>query len=230
LSGGGTVSLGGSVSLDVTQGAGSGLDADTVDGLEASDLGVDIEEGGTTVVSNSTGINFTGHINVTDDTDGTVTVDPTHNHDSNDLTDVSPDSTSGAHHTRYSDEEAQDAVGTIVNDGLQYDDANNLVNVLAGNALTIDTNGNIDVVESNISHDNIAGVSSSDHHIRYSDSEAQGAVSGSNHDHDARYANTDSGGTEHPSYATLSDVPTTLTKGDAVYVESEEQLFIEDGT
>jgi len=152
----------------IEQGSGSSLDADTVDGIEASNI--------------------------------------------------------------YTDEEAQDAVGTIVNDGLQYDDANNLVNVLAGNALTIDTNGNIDVVESNISHDNIAGVSSSDHHTRYSDSEAQAAVSGSNHDHDARYANTDSGGTEHPSYPTLSDVPTTVTAGDVVYIEDEGRLYIEDGT
>jgi hypothetical protein len=40
-----------------------------------------IEEDGTTLVSNSTGINFTGHLNVIDDTDGTVTIDPTHNHD-----------------------------------------------------------------------------------------------------------------------------------------------------
>lgn len=82
LVGGGSVSLGDSVSLDVSDGDGSGLDADTVDGFHADDLGVTIEENGTVSVSNSIGIDFTGHLNVIDDNDGTVTIDPTHNHDS----------------------------------------------------------------------------------------------------------------------------------------------------
>jgi hypothetical protein len=56
-------------------------DADTLDGQHASDLGVNIEEDGTLSVSSSTGIDFTGHLNVTDDGDGTVTIDPTHYHD-----------------------------------------------------------------------------------------------------------------------------------------------------
>jgi hypothetical protein len=43
---------------------------------------VTIEENGTVSVSNSIGIDFTGHLNVIDDNDGTVTIDPTHNHDS----------------------------------------------------------------------------------------------------------------------------------------------------
>lgn len=44
------------------------------------------------------------------------------------------------------------------------------------------------------------------------------------------YAGVDTGGTEHPTYATLSDVPDTVTKGDMVYIEDEDQLYIEDGT
>ena len=81
LSGGGSVSLGSSVTLDVSGGSGSGLDADTVDGFHAEDLGVNVEEKGTLQVSSSTGINFTEHLNVIDDGDGTVTIDPSHTHD-----------------------------------------------------------------------------------------------------------------------------------------------------
>jgi autotransporter translocation and assembly factor TamB len=81
LTGGGSVSLGGTVSLSVSGGAGSDLDADTVDGYHADDLGVNVEEDGTALVSKATAIDFTGHLNVIDDSDGTVTIDPTHNHD-----------------------------------------------------------------------------------------------------------------------------------------------------
>lgn len=81
LSGGGSVALGGSVSLDVVGGSGSGLDADTVDGKHAEDLGVVIEENGNPLVSPATAVDFRGHLNVIDDGDGTVTIDPSHNHD-----------------------------------------------------------------------------------------------------------------------------------------------------
>lgn len=63
------------LSVDVTG------DADTLDGFHASELGLSIEEDGVSSVDNSTGIDFTGHLNVTDDGDGTVTIDPTHYHD-----------------------------------------------------------------------------------------------------------------------------------------------------
>jgi hypothetical protein len=59
---------------------------------------------------------------------------------------------SGAHHTRYSDEEAQDAVGGILSAQFTYDDTNNTVN-LDPHASTSDA-----------------------HHTRYSDEEAQDAV------------------------------------------------------
>ncbi|MEA5388334.1 hypothetical protein VB779_15680 [Haloarculaceae archaeon H-GB11] len=45
-----------------------------------------------------------------------------------------------------------------------------------GNALELDGSNDLAVDESAISHDNIAGVSSSDHHSRYTDAEAQSAV------------------------------------------------------
>jgi hypothetical protein len=34
----------------------------------------------------------------------------------------------------------------------------------------------------------------------------------------------------NPTYATLSDVPTTLPEGTQVYVEDENQIYVEDGT
>ena len=49
-----------------------------------------------------------------------------------------------------------------------------------GNALGLDGSDALAVQEGDISHDNLAGVSASDHHTRYSDSEARTAVDGSN--------------------------------------------------
>ncbi len=55
------------------EGSGGGLNADQVDGKDAGDLGVAVEDDGTTVYNPSTGINFGTGINVADDNDGTVT-------------------------------------------------------------------------------------------------------------------------------------------------------------
>lgn len=76
------VSLGQLTDVTATaEGSGGGFDSDTVDGLHADDIGVVVEEDGTPRVSPTTAIDFTGHLNVVDDGDGTVTIDPTHNHD-----------------------------------------------------------------------------------------------------------------------------------------------------
>jgi len=69
----------------------------------------------------------------------------------------------------------------------------------AGNALT-QSGETFDVDESAISHDNISGVSSSDHHTRYSDSEAISAV---NND-------TDHGSTANHNYYTDSEAQTAV--------------------
>jgi len=58
----------------VEQGSGSGLDADTVDGKEASDIAVDISNDGTTVATDVADINFASNINASDDGDDTATV------------------------------------------------------------------------------------------------------------------------------------------------------------
>jgi hypothetical protein len=58
----------------VEQGPGSGLDADTVDGIEAANLGADIADDGSVVTPKSAEIDFTGGITASDDGDGTTTV------------------------------------------------------------------------------------------------------------------------------------------------------------
>jgi hypothetical protein len=74
LSGGQNVAVSGDV-IDVSpQGAGSGLDADTLDGIEAADLGSDVSNNGTTVTNSSTDLNFTDNIAASDDGDGTSTI------------------------------------------------------------------------------------------------------------------------------------------------------------
>jgi len=73
--------------------------------------------------------------------------------------------TADAHHARPSG-----------GDGLSFDRSNNRYDADLGNALGVDGNGNIVVQESAISHDNVSGVSSADHHSRYADGEARSAV------------------------------------------------------
>ena len=80
---GNSVSLGGSTSVELGdlsnvsasgEGSGNGFNADKVDGKDADDLGVVVEDNGTAVYSPSTGVNFGTGIDVADDGDGTVTV------------------------------------------------------------------------------------------------------------------------------------------------------------
>jgi len=100
----------------IEQGAGSGLDADTVDGVEAAALGSDVSNDGTSVTQSATDIDFTTGLTAADDGDGTSTVSLSANH--SDLSNIGTDD----HHTRYSDEEAQDAIGTILGSNFSYDD------------------------------------------------------------------------------------------------------------
>lgn len=65
--------------LDVQEGDGSGLDADTVDGLEGAALQTAVSEDGTERVSGAGDINFINGISVADDGDGTVTVNSDEN-------------------------------------------------------------------------------------------------------------------------------------------------------
>jgi hypothetical protein len=131
-------------------GAGSGLNADSVEGNEPADLIQTTEEIQDAVgsgIANGDGLVYddpndafsvAAGGNVSTDPDGNIEVNESDlNHDS--LSGINTDS----HHTRFSDEEAQDAVGAAVTDGLAYDDANNQIDVTTGTGVEIDTNGDV---------------------------------------------------------------------------------------
>jgi hypothetical protein len=64
-------------------------------------------------------------------------------------------------------------VGEALRDGLAYDDTTNQIDVTPANALQIDGNGKVGVVESGIAHGNLSGITASDHHPRFTDSQAR---------------------------------------------------------
>lgn len=66
------------------------------------------------------------------------------------------DAPASAHH-------AKPGGGTAIS----FDGTNNEYDILYGNALTTDVNGNLAVSEADISHDNIIGVSANDHHTAH---------------------------------------------------------------
>lgn len=100
-----------------------------------TDTHTDVSEDGATVVSSVGDINATNALNVGDDGDGTVTL-------SVDETGISHDNiagvSSGDHHLRYSDEEAQDAVGTILGAQFTYDDATPQITLNQGDGSGLD--------------------------------------------------------------------------------------------
>jgi hypothetical protein len=71
---------------------------------------IQVSDSGAAVLTQPTDVNFASDLNVTDDGDGTVTIDA---------------STSGS----YSDEDAQDAVGGILSSQFTYDDANDTIDI-----------------------------------------------------------------------------------------------------
>jgi hypothetical protein len=102
LTGGGDVSLGESITINhedtstqsnVSAGSGAAITDVNLDGnghvtsisttpIAISDTHTAVSEGGVEMYGSVDDINFTGHLNVIDDTDGTITIDPAHNHDS----------------------------------------------------------------------------------------------------------------------------------------------------
>lgn len=131
-------------------------------------------------VGNILGSNFTYNdsapsINLTNDTvtvaGNTVSLGGSTIINHADLSNISADD----HHAKYTDEEAQDAVGNILGSNFTYSDATPAINLasdtvtVAGNA--VDLGGTTDVA-----HADLTGIGSGDHHTRYSDEEAQDAV------------------------------------------------------
>jgi hypothetical protein len=112
--------------------------------------------------------------------------------------------------------------------------SNGSLAVALGNALTVDGSDNLAVVEGDISHDNLAGVSSSDHHARYTDSEARSAVDGSSVsvDHDNLTGVSANG--HHPRYSdsearTAVDGANVDIAGDANTVDGKHAADLEIG-
>jgi hypothetical protein len=150
------VSLGGSTELTVPQGDGSELNADAVDGKHADAF-----------------------------------ADAGHDHNHDELTNVG----SSDHHSRYTDSEAIEAVNgeTSLGDansvnGQTYSDIQNWVNNNADvpNANQADNANTLDGYHASAfadaghdhNHDELTNVGSSDHHSRYTDSEAVATVNG----------------------------------------------------
>lgn len=124
------------------------------------------------------------------------------------------DAPASAHHSRYANEEAQDAVGTILNTDFNYDDTNNVISLaatsvtVAGNSVALGGSTGIALGDlSNVTasgegagngldsdlldgehasafadsghahaHSELTSVGSSDHHTKYTNSEAVSAV------------------------------------------------------
>ena len=80
-----------------------------------------------------------------------------------------------AHHVKYTDEEAQDAVGTILTGDFDYDDVSNTID-LSSNTVTIAGNQVALGGSTAIAHGDLNSISAADHHTRYADEEAQDAV------------------------------------------------------
>jgi hypothetical protein len=164
LKSGGTVNLGGSVGLDVEPAdfSGTGTEDDGSDNLRVDeDYGFTF----TSIIDFSAGLDTQGDISdgtqtiwsaanqeIPDSAMGSITNSTLSNSsvtvagnsvslggstavNHNDLSTISSDD----HHTRYSDEEAQDAVGTILTNDFNYDDDGNTID-LANDSITINAN------------------------------------------------------------------------------------------
>lgn len=169
LTGGGNVALGGSITVDVEDGVGSGLDADTVDGFQAGDLGSGASNDGVEILSKVTDFNFTNNLSVSHDGDGTVTVDGSHVHDSRYLLEAG-DAMSGI--LDLSNNDLEDGTTTIWDASKGFVNQSALENssvTVAGNNVTL---GN----STSIAHGDLSDSPSSAHHTRYADSEAVTAV------------------------------------------------------
>jgi len=177
---------------NIEQGDGSGLDADSVDGFDKTDLDslyVDesgdsmsgplqlggnlsaiggetiwdelasyipqgrLENDSLTVAGNSVSLGGTTTVNHEDISNIGSSDHHTKTSSASELTDVSPDSVSSAHHSRYDDSEAISAINNDTDHGSTASH-----NYFSG------------------SHNDLSNIGSSDHHTRYSDEEAQDAI------------------------------------------------------
>lgn len=146
---------------------------------------------------------------------------------------------SNDHHSRYADSEARSAVesGNLSRiDGANghrirfdsssswievTDHSNNRHDVVLGDVFVDDLSGGTWLGD--LSHGHLSGISSDDHHSRYTDSEAQSAVG------IGGYVDNRSGSRIGvPTYSSESDLPSG-NEGDIAYVQDEEQLYVFTG-
>jgi len=178
----------------IEQGDGSGLDADAVDGFDVADLdGRYVTESGDTMSGPLTiggDLSATDGETVWDESAGYIPQSRLENDSLTvagnsvslggataishaDLSAISSDD----HHIRYSDEEAQDAVGSILNGDFVYDDAGNQI-LLTNNSLTVAGNTVSLGGSTNVDHNDLSSINTDDHHTRYTNEEAQDAIAG----------------------------------------------------
>jgi len=135
-----------------------------------------------------------------------------------DISDVSPDSTGDAHHSKYTDENAQDAIGTILGANFTYDDSGNAIS-LSSDSVTIEGNSVSLGGTTSVNHNDLSSISSNDHHSKTSSASELSDVSpdstGDAHhskttsseiDHDSTTGGTDSNAHHNPSLQDVESV------------------------
>jgi len=136
-----------------------------------------LENDAVTIAGNSVALGASTVVNHSDLS--TISTDDHHSKTSSasELTDVSADSVTDAHHTKYTNENAQDAVGAILGSNFTYDDANNNISLssdtitVAGNSVSLGGSVSVD-------HSDLSSIAPDDHHTKYTDESAQDAVGG----------------------------------------------------
>jgi hypothetical protein len=197
-----------------------GLDADTVDGQHASSLGSGASDSGTQVLSTATDFNFGSNLSVSDDGDGTVTIEAADGSDT---------------HTAISEDGTQTLASV---DDIDFTGHLNVIDDGDG-TVTIDPTHNHDSRYVNETDHDKAAHDALNIDADTLDGNHASAFALSGHTHDGRYytegesdnrfVRLDSGGAAIPAYLTIGNVPTTLPEGSVVYVQDEEILYVEDG-
>jgi hypothetical protein len=128
---------------------------------------------------------------------------------------------------------------TIWDDSVSYIPQGRLENdsvTIAGNVVSIGGS-------TAINHNDTSNISTDDHHTRYTDGEAITAVNAETSltvdisgDADTVDGFDQSGlaklkdGVQTPIYASLSDVPSSISEGEIIYNDAEGSLYVENGT
>lgn len=215
----GNVDLGGNALLDgattiYDPATGKFSDADTVDGMHASDLGSGASDSGTPVLSTATDFNFGSNLQVSDDGDGTVTINA--QVPDADLTDISEDGNQVVAN-------ASDInfIGhlNVTDDG--------------DGSVTIDPTHNHDSRYYTQSESDSRYASSGHSHDSryYTKSQSNSNYAPSSHNHDSRYyteSEIDSkrGKLKHFSSVSAAENDGSVDVGDMVYITGDSKVYV----